>query len=68
MRQLAHRPLASSEHGGQHRQDLHRPAMDCGVIDEHASLAHHLFDVPQAQRVVQSPELLAQRSVHRQLP
>ena len=47
----AHRALAPAKHRGQHRQDLDRPTMDGGVIDEHAALGHHLFDVTQTQRV-----------------
>jgi hypothetical protein len=52
----ADRTLASAKHRRQHRQDLDRPTMYRGVIDKDAALGgHHLFDVPQAQRIGRVP-------------
>jgi hypothetical protein len=47
--------LSPSEHGGHHRQDLHRPAMDGRVINDNATFGHHLLNVPQAQRIGRVP-------------
>ena len=51
----AHRTFASAKHRGQERQDIDRPPMNRGVIDEQAALGHHLFDLAQAQRVGRVP-------------
>ena len=36
--------------------------MNRGVVDDDASLGHHLFDLPQAQRMVRPPENVHQRT------
>jgi len=45
------RTLALAKHRGQHRQELDQRPMDGGMIDDHTSLGHHLFDMTDAQRV-----------------
>jgi hypothetical protein len=69
-----------TEHRCKHGQDLYRPAVNRRVVDAHAPFRHHLLDVTKAQRVcgipahayehdlqrvVNSPDHLAQRIDHR---
>jgi hypothetical protein len=56
------------KHGGQHRHNLDGPPMHRGVVNGHATLRHHLFQVPHAQRVghisANAGQHHAQRVVH----
>jgi hypothetical protein len=45
----AHRAFALSEHRGQYRQDIHRPAMERGAVDTDTAFLHHFPNVPQAK-------------------
>jgi len=57
--------LASTKHGGQHRQHLDRPSMHCGVVHENTALLHHLLNVAQAQRVGHVPAYAGQHDLQR---
>ena len=60
----ADRALALSKRRSQDRQDLDRPAVDGGVIDEDAALGHHLLDVTKAQRIGGVPACADQHHFH----
>ena len=60
----ADRALALSKRRSQDRQDLDRPAVDGGLIDEDAALGHHLLDVTKAQRIGGVPACADQHHFH----
>jgi hypothetical protein len=47
--------VGAPKHQHQHEQDLERPAVHCGVVDEDSALGHPLPDVSKAQRVGRVP-------------
>src|SRR5450755_2224198 len=47
----------------EHRNQLDDPAVNRGMIDEHAALLHHLFQVAQTQRVRDVPSHAQQHDV-----
>ena len=51
----AHALFAPTKSGGQHRQDLHRPAVHGAMLNENAALLHHFFRLPKTQRVGHLP-------------
>ena len=62
---IADRQLTPATHRREHRQHLHRPAMDRRVVDRHSTLGHHFFEMPQAQRVRHVPANAHQHDLHR---
>ena len=54
-----------TKHRGQDWQDLDRPAMNRGVIDDHSTLGLHHFNVAQSQRAGRVPANADQHHLQR---
>jgi hypothetical protein len=63
----ANRQLAAAQHRRQYRQHLQRPAVNGCVVDQHATLGHHLFKVAQTQRVGGVPPHAHQHDFQREV-
>ena len=63
----ADRAVTPPKHRYRHRQDLERPAVHRGAIDEHAAFDHHLLDVAQAQRIRGIPTYAHQHDLQRRV-
>jgi len=55
--------LQFTEGSLEHRNQLDDPAVNRGMIDEHAALLHHLFQIAQTQRVGDVPSHAEQHDV-----
>src|SRR5882762_5957912 len=62
---LTNRLLAAAKRFLQYRQQLDGPAVHSRMIDRYAALSHHLFEVPQAQRIGHVPAHASQDHVER---
>jgi len=67
MRQRPDGAISTSKHLGQQLQYLHRPAMHGRVIDGHAALGHHLFEVAQTQGIGGVPAHAHQHDLQREV-